>query len=221
MSQCRTSLCRQIWPTVYFVPLVSIRTLNSLKFRTKRPRLFTQTDQAAWCSGHVPHFLGGSRFESLPGHRPPWLRFIMATGGLLPRLGHSCLRDTRFSQHYFGEFRFFFNSHRLIIVHPSSYHPSETSEQTCYLAQCNNVLCESLKTYKQHVRLPFLPTGLAHWRPTPFIHSPFTQCSSAAIGDANRLGREIFNAASRLIFTLAWTILMPYHTVRNVSNDRL
>ena len=29
---------------------------NSLKFSTKRPRLFTQTDQAAWCSGHVPHF---------------------------------------------------------------------------------------------------------------------------------------------------------------------
>jgi len=137
MSQCPTTLCRQIWPTVYFVPLVSIRILNSLKFSTKRPRLFTQTDQAAWSSGHVPHFW---ELRALNLHRdrdhPDWgLSWLFSASRQLEGycLGYGTAACEIWSLRSLisEKLNFFFqNSHRFIIVHPSSYHSSETSKKT-------------------------------------------------------------------------------------------
>lgn len=228
MSQCPVTLCRIIWPKVYFVPLVSTRTLNFLKFSTKRPRLFTQTDQAAWCSRHVPHFW---EVRALNLHwdtdLPYWglsRLFSIRLGNW--RLGHSCMRNMRFSQLLSKNSNLSFqNSHRFIIVHPSSYHSSETSEQTYYLTRCNNVLCESLQTNKQHVQFPFLPTGLTEWRPAVgqlllfTVHLPLVPPLQWAT--QNGWDERYLMLHHAWYFTLAWTILMPCHIARNVSNGRL
>jgi hypothetical protein len=232
MSQCPTTLCRPIWPNVYFVPLVSIRILNSLKFSTKRPRLFTQTDQATWFSSHVPHFweVRALNLHRDTGH-PDWgLSWLFSV-----RLGNwRAIVSVRAQMHaryevfadLFRRIQIFFpNSHRFIIVRLSSYHSFETSVQRYYIIWCNNVLCKSLKTYKQHVQLPFLPTGLADWRPAVTLlllftaHLPLVPPLQWAM--QNVWDERYLMLHHARYFTLAWTILMPYHTVRNVSNDRL
>jgi hypothetical protein len=90
------------------------------------------------------------------------------------------------------------------IYHPSPYHSSETSGQMCHLTRCKNVLCESLKTYIQHAQLPFLPTGLAAWRPTVGLHLSFTAhlflVPPLYCAMQNGWDESCFNAASRLMF---------------------
>ena len=147
MSQCRRTLCRQIWPTVYFVPLVSIRILNSLKFSTKRPRLFTQTDQAAWSSGHVPHFL---ELRALNLHRdtdhPNWgLSWLFSASrqleGYCRGYGTAACEIWSLRSLISEKWGFFSKIH----TDSSSYYSSETSEKSIIL---HGVITSSVEAWK-------------------------------------------------------------------------